>query len=69
VVYTIYNGYWFLGRPTAEELWQDLRAVTKKCGPDWGITTLEMKAAWKEARKELFYPYGKKYTQTLGEQD
>ncbi len=25
--------------------------------------------AWKEGRKELFYPYGKTYAQTLGEQD
>jgi peroxiredoxin len=30
VVYKIYNGYWFLGRPTLEDLRQDLRAVTKK---------------------------------------
>jgi hypothetical protein len=45
------------------------RAVTQKCRPDWDITTPEMKAAWKEGRKELFYPYGKTYAQTLGEQD
>jgi hypothetical protein len=31
--------------------------------------TPEMKAAWKEGRKELFYPYGKTYAQTFGEQD
>ena len=31
--------------------------------------TPEIKAAWKEGRKELFYPYGKTYAQTLGEQD
>ncbi len=42
-----------------------MRAVTKKCRPDWDITTPELKAAWKEGRKELFYPYGKTYTQTL----
>jgi hypothetical protein len=40
-----------------------------KCRPDWDITTPELKAAWQEGRKELFYPYGKTYTQTLGEQD
>jgi len=28
-----------------------------------------MRAAWKEGRKDLFYPYGKTYAQTLGEQD
>jgi peroxiredoxin len=31
VIYKIYNGYWFFGRPTLEELRQDLRAVTEKC--------------------------------------
>jgi hypothetical protein len=65
VIYKIYNGYWFLGRPTLEDLRQDLRAVTEKCRPDWDITTPEMKAAWQQGRKELFYPYGKTYAQTL----
>jgi hypothetical protein len=69
VVYKIYNGYWFFGRPTLEDLRQDLRAVTQKCRPDWDITTPEMRAAWKEGRNEFFYPYGKTYAQTLGEQD
>ena len=69
VIYKIYNGYWFFGRPTAEDLRQDLRAVTKKCRPDWDISTPELKAAWQQGRKELFYPYGKTYVQTLGEQD
>jgi peroxiredoxin len=68
VIYKIYNGYWFLGRPTLEELRQDLRAVTKKCRTDWDITTPELKAAWQQGRKELFYPYGKTYVQTLGEE-
>jgi hypothetical protein len=52
-----------------EELRQDLRAVLKKCRPDWDITTPELKAAWQEGRKESFYPYGKTYLQTLGEPD
>ena len=69
VIYKIYNGYWFLGRPTLEDLRQDLRAVTKKCRPDWDIATPELRAAWQRGRKELFYLYGKTYVQTLGEQD
>jgi len=68
IVYKVYNGYWYWGRPTMEELRQDLRAITRKCRPDWDITTPEMKAAWKQGRKELFYPYGKTYVQTLSEQ-
>jgi peroxiredoxin len=68
VIYKIYMGYWFFKRPTIEELRQDLRAVTKKCRPDWDITTPEMKAAWEQGRKDLFHPYGKTYIQTLAEQ-
>ena len=63
VIYKIYMGYWFFGRPTIEDLRQDLRAVTKKCRPDWDITTPELKAAWQQGKKELFYPYGKTYVQ------
>ena len=48
---------------------QDLRAVIRKCRPDWDITTTELKAAWQQGRKDLFYPYGKTYAQTLGELD
>ena len=69
IIYKIYSGYWFFGRPTMEDLRQDLRAVTKKCRPDWDITTREMKRAWQEGRRELFYPYGKTYVQTIHEQD
>ena len=66
VIYKIYMGYWFFGRPTVEELRQDLRAVIKKCRRDWDISTRELKAAWEQGNKELFYPYGKTYAQTLG---
>ncbi|MDW6024268.1 redoxin domain-containing protein [Mesorhizobium sp. BAC0120] len=69
IVYKIYNGYWFFGRPTVEELRQDLRAVTMKCRPDWDITTPELRAAWQAGRKALFYPYGKTLAQTLHDQE
>jgi hypothetical protein len=45
IVHRIYNGYWFFGRPTLEDLRQDLRAVKQKCRPDWDITTPEMRFA------------------------
>lgn len=67
VVHKIYMGYWFFGRPTTEELRQDLRAVIKKCRPDWDITAEEMKTAWQEGRKESFYPYGKTLAQVIAE--
>ena len=69
IIYKIYNGYWFFGRPTVEDLRQDLRAVSKKCRSDWDITAPALRAAWQDGRKELFYPYGKTYAQTVVEGD
>jgi len=69
IIFKIYYGYWFFGRPTIEELRQDLRAVTKKCRPDWDITTPEQRAAWQRGEKDRFYPYGKSYAKVFGEQE
>ncbi|WP_234680922.1 redoxin domain-containing protein [Bradyrhizobium monzae] len=68
-IHKIYNGYWFFGRPTIEELRQDLRAVSMACRPDWDITAPGLKAQWDQGHKDQFYPYGKSYVETLGEQD
>jgi len=69
VIFKIYNGYWFFGRPTVEDLRQDLRTVSKKCRPDWDITSPELKATWKKGEKGRFYPYGKSYAKVFGEQE
>jgi peroxiredoxin len=68
IVYKIYNGYWFFGRPTQEELRQDVRAVLQKCRPDWDITKPELKEAWARGEKNRFYPYGKTHAQVFAEQ-
>ena len=62
-------GYWFFGRPTLEELRQDLRAVLKKCRPDWDIGRPELKAAWERGERDRFYPYGKTHGQVFREQE
>ena len=56
VIYTIYNGYWFWGRPSPEELRQDLRAVTRKIRPDWDLATPGLRENW-EGPRLLHYPY------------
>jgi peroxiredoxin len=67
VIYKIYAGYWFFGRPTMDELRLDLRAVLQKCRPDWDIGAPELKAAWERGEKQGFYPYGKTQAQVLSE--
>jgi peroxiredoxin len=36
-IHAAYNGYWFWGRPTLEELRQDMRAVTRAIRTDWEL--------------------------------
>lgn len=36
-VHSTYNGYWYLGRATLEELRQDLRAIARELRTDWEL--------------------------------
>ena len=56
VIHSIYNGYWFWGRPSPEELRQDLREVTRKIRPDWDLAAPGLRENW-EGDKSLHYPY------------
>ncbi|MEN3313421.1 MAG: hypothetical protein V7645_2750 [Actinomycetota bacterium] len=38
-VHRAYNGYWFWGRPTLEELRQDMRYITRAIRADWEAPT------------------------------
>jgi peroxiredoxin len=38
-VHAEYDGYWFVGRPTLDELVRDLRAVSAELRPDWSAPT------------------------------
>ena len=38
-VHARYDGYWYLGRPTLDELRLDLRAVAREVRPDWNAPT------------------------------
>ncbi|HEX2911566.1 MAG TPA: redoxin domain-containing protein [Chloroflexia bacterium] len=55
-IYKIYNGYWFWGRPSTNDLWQDLREIFIKVRPDWDISRPELKQDW-EGERKLHYPY------------
>lgn len=36
-VHRAYDGYWFWGRPTAEELRRDMREISMQIRPDWTL--------------------------------
>jgi peroxiredoxin len=55
VIHSIYNGYWFWGRPSVEDLRQDLRAVTREIRPDWDLSTPGLREAWDAGDYSYFH--------------
>jgi peroxiredoxin len=46
VIHSVYNGYWFWGRPSIEDLRRDLRALTREIRPDWDLSARGLREAW-----------------------
>jgi hypothetical protein len=57
VIYSVYNGYWFWGRPSFEDLRRDLREVTREIRPDWDLAAPGLRAAWEAGDHSLHHPY------------
>lgn len=59
VIHSIYNGYWFWGRPSVEDLRRDLREITREIRPDWDLQAPGLREAWDSGDKSRHYPYGR----------
>jgi peroxiredoxin len=46
----VYVGYWFWGRPSPYQLWEDLQSLAMRTYADFDPTTAEAKAAWRAAQ-------------------
>ena len=57
VIHSIYNGYWYWGRPSTEDLRRDLRAVTAETRPDWDLSAPGLRESWDAGDKSSHYPY------------
>jgi hypothetical protein len=57
VIHRIYNGYWFWGRPSFDDLRRDLREVTREIRPDWDLATPGLRDAWEAEDRSKHYPY------------
>jgi peroxiredoxin len=68
IIHKIYMGYCLRpthgGRPAPGPACRSQEVPTRL-----GYRHARAKAAWQEGKKELFYPYGKSYAQSIGEQD
>jgi hypothetical protein len=45
----VYVGYWFWGRPSPHQLWQDLGEITRRVKTDYDPTDPAVRAAWEGA--------------------
>jgi peroxiredoxin len=57
VVHSVYNGYWYWGRPSIEDLRRDLREATREIRPDWDPSEPALRAAWEAGDHSKHYPY------------
>ncbi|MBI4260409.1 MAG: redoxin domain-containing protein [Actinobacteria bacterium] len=64
-VYRVYNGYWYWGRPSIDDLRRDLREMFEKIRPDWDISDPDLQAAWERGDRERFFPYRKSRRQMI----
>jgi hypothetical protein len=60
VIYSIYNGYWFWGRPSIADLWRDLRIVTSEVRPDWDLSVPGLRDAWNAGELSHFHGWNKR---------
>jgi peroxiredoxin len=55
IIHSIYNGYWFWGRPSVEDLRRDLRAATREIRPDWDLSAPGLRDAWNAGDLSSFH--------------
>jgi hypothetical protein len=53
-IFRIYNGYWYWGRPTMNELHVDLRSLLQKVRPDFDLGAPGLREAWDRGDREMF---------------
>jgi peroxiredoxin len=60
VIQSMYNGYWFWGRPSLDDLWRDLRAASSESRPDWDLAKPGLRDAWNAGDYSSFHGYDKR---------
>jgi peroxiredoxin len=66
VIDKVYVGYWFWGRPSAYQLWQDLQDLFRRIKSDFDPTTEEARAAWAATQPDVSMPATNGHTRASG---
>ena len=65
VVYSVYNGYWFWGRPSFADLWRDLRGVGSEIRPDWDLSAPGLREAWDAGDRSPFHGWSRRSAESM----
>jgi hypothetical protein len=57
VIHSVYNGYWYGGRPSIAELERELREVTREVRPDWDLSSPGLRANWDTGDRSMHFRY------------
>jgi peroxiredoxin len=60
VIHSLYNGYWFWGRPSIDDLWRDLRAASAEVRPDWDLSTPGLHERWDAGDRSPFHGWNRR---------
>jgi hypothetical protein len=57
VIHSIYNGYWFWGRPSFEDPRRDLGEVTRPIRLDWDLAAPGLRENWETGDHSMHHLY------------
>jgi len=60
VIHSVYNGYWFWGRPSPDDLWRDLREAYRAERRDWDLAAPGLRAAWDAGDYSAFHGWDRR---------
>jgi peroxiredoxin len=65
IIHSVYNGYWFWGRPSLDDLWRDLRAATREIRPDWDLSKPGLREAWDRGDLSHFHGWDQRSSERV----
>ena len=65
VIHSIYNGYWFWGRPSFYDLWRDLCVASSEVRPDWDLSKPGLREAWDAGDYSNFHGWNKRAAKSM----
>ena len=57
VIHSVYNGYWYWGRPSIDDLWRDLHEVTREIRPDRDLAAPGLRENYEAGDRSMHYAY------------